>query len=576
LNIQLPVPAAWSTACPDWQDRIRARRSLVPDLPLDTARSERALTIFKTLRIPDVIGRPTFGDVAGDWTFDLVRAVFGAFDVETQRRMIREYFVLIAKKNTKTTVAAGILVTASLMNEVPAHTFALIAPTINIANHAFSQAAGMIRHTVLPSGTRLEDLFAVRAHKREIELLDDELPSTIAIKAADTDTVTGFKNGSCLIDELHELASKTNAAGLLVEIRGAMSSPDNKGFLLTITTQSKDRPRGVMKDELSVARAVRDGALDLPLLPVLYELPSADADDDGWKNRDLWALVNPNLGRSVDMQFLEDQLRQAEAKGPEAVQLFASQHLNVEVGLSLHADLWAGATYWQAAAEPALSFDALLDRCEVCVAGIDGGGLDDLVALAVIGREKGSRRWLHWAHAWAQPDVFERRKQIVPQLRDFESDGDLTLCETTDRDAQDIAAICARIADAGLFPEQNAVGLDAYGVATIVDALAEVGLTDPQVVAVGQGYKLQSAVNTLPRKLKDRTMRHCNQPLMAWAVGNAKTEVRGSNVLVTKQAAGSAKIDPLMATFNAAMLMFANPVAATGLVISIPEGYEVA
>lgn len=46
---------------------------------------------------------------------------------------------------------------------------------------------------------------------------------------------------------------------------------------------------------------------------------------------------------------------------------------------------------------------------------------------------------------------------------------------------------------------------------------------------------------------------------MAWVVGNARTELRGNNYVVTKMAAGSAKIDPLMATFNAAMLMFNNP-----------------
>lgn len=77
--------------------------------------------------------------------------------------------------------------------------------------------------------------------------------------------------------------------------------------------------------------------------------------------------------------------------------------------------------------------------------------------------------------------------------------------------------------------------------------------------SVGQGYKLQGAVLTLPRKLKDRRMRHGGQGIMAWAVGNAKMELRGSNYLITKQAAGSAKIDPVMATLNAAVLMMMNP-----------------
>jgi phage terminase large subunit-like protein len=48
---------------------------------------------------------------------------------------------------------------------------------------------------------------------------------------------------------------------------------------------------------------------------------------------------------------------------------------------------------------------------------------------------------------------------------------------------------------------------------------------------------------------------------MAWSVGNAKQTLRGSNYVVTKEVSGAAKIDLLMALFNAAMLMFRNPEA---------------
>lgn len=121
-----------------------------------------------------------------------------------------------------------------------------------------------------------------------------------------------------------------------------------------------------------------------------------------------------------------------------------------------------------------------------------------------------------------------------------------------------------RLRDAGLLPEKAAIGLDAFGVATVLDHLAEAGIDGDTVMAVGQGYRLQAAITTLPRKLKDKTFRHCGQPMMTWVVGNAKTELKGSNYVVTKQAAGAAKIDPLMATFNAAMLMFLNPDPSAG------------
>jgi len=84
-----PDPA-WSTACKDWERRILAQETLIPDLPLFDGVAEKALRIFKRLRVPDLIGTPTNGEICADWVFDFVRAIFGSYDPETKRRMLRD------------------------------------------------------------------------------------------------------------------------------------------------------------------------------------------------------------------------------------------------------------------------------------------------------------------------------------------------------------------------------------------------------------------------------------------------------------------------------------------------------
>lgn len=572
-----PTAASWATAVPDWKTRILQRRSLIPDLPLHEARARKALAIFKALRVPDIEGSPTYGEVCEPFVFELVEAIFGAFDARTQARTIREYFLLIPKKNGKTSIAAAIIVTAAILNERPQAEMLLIAPTINIAERSYKQAKGIIELTVMPSGVALRDLFSVHDHLKTIRNLNPQIPSEIVIKAADADVITGSKASVVLIDETHEFASKPRAAGVFLEVRGGLSHPQNKGFLLQITTQSKAPPQGVFKAELRRARDVRDGKQAQPLLALLYELPPEVAANDGWRKPENWPLVNPHLGRSVDEGFLADQLRAAEDEGPEALALLASQHFNVEIGQSLHGDGWSGAMHWgRRAREGGMTLDRLLEESEVVTIGADWGGADDLAALAVIGRRAKDKMWLHWCRAWARPTVLEQRKAIASALRDFEADGDLWIVPDPDVQAASAAELVARIHESGLLPEENGIGLDTAGVALLMDELEGRGIGQPLVTGVSQGWQLQRAISTLPLKLEAGRMLHSGQRLMSWAVGNAKQEMKGNTYYVSKQASGVAKIDPLMATFNAAMLMLLNPQAGdAAMVISVPDDYEV-
>jgi phage terminase large subunit-like protein len=557
----------WSTACPDWEARLVAGQSLIPFAPLFPQEADAAMAIFRDLKIVDVLNSPTMAESNRAWIFDFASAIFGAYEHETGRRLIREFFLLISKKNGKSTSAAGIMITALLRNWRKSAEYLILAPTLEVANNSFFPARDMIK-----ADPELAEILKIQENLKTITHL--LTGATLKVIAADNDTVSGKKATGVLIDELWLFGKRAHAENMLREATGGLVSRP-EGFVVYLSTQSDEPPSGVFKQKLDYFRNVRDGKIvDPRSLPVLYEFPKAMLDAKAYLEPENFYITNPNLGLSVYPEWMSDKLTEAQNATEASLNGWLAKHLNVQIGGGSTSDAWSGAEDWQGAADASLTFDELLARSEVIVAGIDGGGSDDLMGLALIGRERGTRDWLVWTHAWCERKVLDRRKAIAAQLLDYANDGDLTIVDRLGDDIKQMVEIVAKVLAAGLLPESGAVGLDPYGVGAVIDALAAAGIGEDRVQAVSQGFKLQGAILTMERKLSDGTLRHAGCPMMAWCVGNAKIEMRGNAAMITKQASGRAKIDPLMAALDAVALMSNNPETG-GSVYSADRGLVV-
>ncbi len=549
----------WSTACLDWEARILKGKSLIPFKPLFADEAQKALDVFKSLRIIDAPGSPTFGDACEDWVFDFVAAIFGAYDSKNAKRLIREFFLLISKKNSKSTIAAGIMVTALVRNWRLSAELTILAPTIEVANNSYKPAADMVlAHPQLSKKLRIQDNLRQINHRITKAFLK--------VVAADSETVGGKKSSCIFVDELWLFGKRAHSDAMLREaIGGLVSRPE--GFVIWSSTQSDEPPAGVLKAKLDYFRNVRDGIIpDNKSLPVIYEFPKEMVEEKAYLDPKNFYITNPNIDRSVSQSWLEEELEK-ERQGNN-MNVFLAKHLNVEIGMNLRNDRWPGADLWFNSVDKTITLKSLLERCEVATIGIDGGGLDDLLGFAVIGREKITRKWLWWTRAWCHPIVFERRKEIADTLKDFVADGDLIVCANPTQDISDVADLCDEVRTSGLLPESFGIGIDRLGLPGMIDELVarefDTAENKGVVTAIAQGGYLNPAVLGMERKLNDKTLIHAGQPILAWSVGNAKIELKGSARAVTKQVSGKTKIDPLIAGFNAAMLMSRNPQAASG------------
>jgi len=562
------TPPTWSTACPDWRERIVARESLVPCPPLFPDRSDDALAVFKSLQVIDLPRKadgtwPTLGESCESFAFDLVAAIFGAEDPATARRLIREFMLLISKKNIKSTLAAGIMVTALVVNWRYEAEFLILAPTIEVANNSFGPAAGFVR-----ADPNLGQVLKVIEHKRQIVHLATR--AVLKVVAADSDTVSGNKASGVLVEELWLFGKKPKSEAMLVEALGGQASRP-EAFVLFITTFSDEPPAGVFKSRLAYFRDVRDGVIDDPAsLGMLYEWPEDLIEAEAYLDPAMFYVTNPMLGRSVSADWLQSKLEQAQAGEGEGLQVFLAKHLNVEIGMRLRRDRWDVADIWMDGADTSITLDSLIARCEVAIVGIDSGGRGDLYGLSVVGRERGGDSWLAWSHAWAHEYALTKHKQTASLLRGFAADGDLTITESNQEIVEQVAEIAARVRKAGLMPEHYGVAVDHYGMGVLTDALVKAGF-DPgdddlkragHIALIRQRGGLSSAINAIGFKLGDGMFMHDGSPLMAWCVSNALVKYSGAYLFVDKETSGAGKIDPLVAMLNAVKVMENGPVAA--------------
>ena len=568
-------------AVPDWEERILTKQSLIPldRIEINKEQAKLALEIFCDLHLPDVPWEPTngkfigprVGDVAAQWVLDITTILFGTFDPKTNERSIQEIFLGIPKKNGKSTLAALWMLTALLINPFKGREFIVVSTTKEVADTTFSKAINAIE-----ADDYLSSHLPFSALSRKID--NPFTNSKMLVKPVEGRATVGSLATGTLVDELHKIAERPAAQDTLFQLRGALASRRD-GFLMFTTTQSEGIPLGAFAAELTKARKIRDGELESPkYLPIIYEPTPSMLESGEWRNWRRWHLLNPNLGKSTHIDSLLNDWKVDCSSGDIADQArFASQMLNVEVGgpSGLGKSGWAGSEWWTERVVD-LTLDELVEKCDLITVGLDLGGLNALLGLAVLGRVKNTdkEKLLVWTKGWAHRSALRQyQRRFAPALEEFEKTGELVIVDTEPGKSKgkyaskgesmfeafaEISLLIAKINATGKLPAKDAIGLDRGGYLGMEEALEDAGLKPAQWTDVRQGGYLEDALHNLEIHLEGGTFHHHRSKFLDWNVSAVEVQKQTTRETV-KRTTPHGFNDIFMALLDSLSLMMRIP-----------------
>ncbi len=462
------------------------------------------------------------------WQAAVIGSLFGWLDASGARRY-REAFIMIARKNGKTALAAGIALYLLLCDgEAGAQVYSAAAEQTQAAL-VFRHAAGMVAQNA-----------ALRAMTKTYRAFKSlEVPATGGIfraLTAEAESKHGFNTSGAIVDELHAHPTR-DLFDVLTTSTGARRQP----LIVTITTSDFQRV-SICNEKHEYASKVRDGLMaDPAFLPVIYE---AKVEDD-WESPEVWRKANPNLGVSVSEEFLARECARAK-ESPAYLNTFLRLHLDVRTMADVR---WFAAGAWGRCAGP-VGWRELRERMKgrPCWAGLDLASTQDLCALSLYFPEEDNPE-AELTHAvvpffWApKATALQREKRDrVPYLA-WEREGALELTEGNVADYDRIRVSLNLLREEYDIRE---IRYDRWGAAHLVTQLQGDGFT---LTEMGQGFASMSAPSKeLDRLVASAQLRHGGHPLLAWMADNVMTETDAADNLKPSKAKSTEKIDGIVAT----------------------------
>lgn len=460
------------------------------------------------------------------WQSFIVGSLFGWYGPDGFRRF-RVAYVEVAKGNGKSPLAAGIgHYMLSADNEPRAEVYAA-ATKKDQAMILFRDAVAM-----RDQSPALRKRLKSSGQLPNVWNLADLKTGSFYRPIASDDGQSGPRPHCGLIDELHE-----HKSSLVVDMMRAGTKGRRQALIFEITNSGYDR-HSICRQHHEYSQKVLQGVYPDDSW---FAYVAALDDGDEWTDEQVWPKANPNLGVSVTLKYLREQVR--EAIGMPAKQN-SVRRLNLcewteqdERSIPMHD--------WDRGAAP-IDLDSLKGRS--CYGGLDLARVSDMSAFALVFPPKPDNEpWKVVVWFWVPKDDITKRSERDQVPYDVWAREELL--EVTPGNTTDFTFISAFITRlAGSFDIRE-IAYDRTFAGEIIQDLKQEGL---DLVEFGQGFLSMGAPTAeLHRLIHAGQLQHGGDPILRWNASNLTVATDPAGNIKPDKERSTERIDGIVATIMA-------------------------
>ena len=460
------------------------------------------------------------GDLAGKpfelahWEMFFAANVLGWKRKATGKRRYTAADLLVPRKNGKTMFAASLALFLMLLDGESGAEVYTAAVDKAQAKICFDAAKKMVEKSIFAQ--------MVRPLRNTVEYPTTD--SFLSPLSKETKNKDGLNPHAAVCDERHAWVSN-DMNDLIKTGMGARSQP----LLISITTAGLDTSLPYYSD-LQVYIDVLDGVKEMDDRFIMLYMPDKDAD---WNDREVWKMVNPNLGVSLSWEYMENMYAEAKLKGGSTLVSFLVKNL----------DMWVDAPEVWIPDDDIKANNAEVDipEGEECWVGIDFAAKTDIVAIALFYPRFSAFRYLFMV-----PEAKVEQNKDIVDYRRWADQGWLKV-------------LPGKVIDEDIFMALLLLELDRWKVRRICydpwsmwNLLNKFGKYTEVLMEYSQSIRYMSVpTKHLESEVLEHRMNFLNNPVIRWMFKNVVVYRDPNNNIKLNKAKSRNKIDGVVASVDA-------------------------